>query len=378
MKQGSKVHKTLERQDHITVPVETVSAEDRFGLRIWNSIDSLRRLRETGLTRELEVWGVVEDEVVIGIIDEISTQCPDEAMEAAILEDQRRGSESKGSGSKSQQLPPDQRTLTDFLTSSQNSNVPERNSAFLGTLQEEKPRKYYLKDIKTRQSRTLPGSGPASRPTHMQLMLYHRLLSALAANEVPAYSVFRRYSLDAGAPFSDKFIAEVANLNIASYEPPADVVDDEPLLLPTLREDPLNELLAHNTLESLWSLLITECARTFHSSSYGSPSTISPLLVAEFRTASPKRGSEEEILEQAGTIIGQRCFAFDAAGIERYIRSEMAWWKGERPAVGVEVEEAFKCRICEFADGCTWRATKVDEGLKKARLRHTARAKSEV
>jgi exonuclease V len=33
----------------------------------------------------------------------------------------------------------------------------------------------------------------------------------------------------------------------------------------------------------------------------------------------------------------------------------MNWWKGERTPRGVEVMEAWKCRICEFADECEWR-----------------------
>jgi exonuclease V len=56
----------------------------------------------------------------------------------------------------------------------------------------------------------------------------------------------------------------------------------------------------------------------------------------------------------------------------------MDWWKGKRETKGVDIEEAFKCRICEFADGCTWRATKIEEGLQKARLRKEGRKKSEV
>ena len=35
----------------------------------------------TGLTRELEVMGVVDGEVIIGIIDELSYACPDEELE---------------------------------------------------------------------------------------------------------------------------------------------------------------------------------------------------------------------------------------------------------------------------------------------------------
>ena len=46
----------------------------------------------------------------------------------------------------------------------------------------------------------------------------------------------------------------------------------------------------------------------------------------------------------------------------------MQWWRGDRPAQGVEIEEAFKCRSCDFADDCEWRLKKVDEAKEKLRL----------
>ena len=373
MKQGSSVHKELEEQVHVEVAIEVVSKEDRFGLRIWNAIQGLRTLRATGLTRELEVFGVVEDEVVIGIIDEISTICPDEAMEAAILEDLQRAKAGKGSKSKADQLPADQRTLTDFLTSSQNGSILENNPAFLGTLQQERPKTHYIKDIKTRQSRTLPAPGSPSRPTHMQLMLYHILLSALASNAVSGAKVFNRYRLKPEDRFSDKFIAEIANLDIASMYPSRG--DGPPQSQPT---DPLTELLEHNNLSLLWNLLISEYALTFPT--HLGQIAISPLLTAEFRTASARVSAEstDATMEAAGTLIGRRSFPFDARIIEKYIKDEMAWWKGERETKGVDIEEAFKCRMCEFADGCTWRVTKIEEGLQKAKMRKEGRKKSEV
>ena len=286
---------------------------------------------------------------------------------------ERRLGSRKGSKNKVEQLPTDQRTLTDFLTSSQNGSVLEKNPAFLGTLQQERPKTHYIKDIKTRQSRTLPAPGSPSRPTHMQLMLYHVLLSALASNAVPAQKIFQRYRLKSDVQFSDKLIAQIANVNISNW-PAKDSSS------PRADQDPLAELLAHSTLTSLWRLMVSEYALTFPTHLGQVP--ISPLLTAEFRTAAARRSLESEdgnrTTEAAGTVIGQRSFPFDAGIIEKYINDEMAWWKGKRETKGVDIEEAFKCRICEFAEGCTWRATKIEEGLQKARLRKDGRKKSEV
>jgi exonuclease V len=97
------------------------------------------------------------------------------------------------------------------------------------------------------------------------------------------------------------------------------------------------------------------------------PSTsLSPILRAEFRYA------------KTGDIIGSQLTVYETDIIETYIAEEMAWWKGRREAKGVEIEEAFKCRICDFADNCSWRKTKVEEAIEKSRLRREAKEKSAV
>ena len=161
---------------------------------------------------------------MIGVLDLVSTRCPDEEMEAAMLEQarveaSRRGGGVLGRGGKkasAEALAPDQRSLKDFMTSSQNGGkVLESTPSLLrSSLQQHQYQQqerhsaasspttmgptYYITDIKTRQSRTLPPPGAQSKPTHMQLMLYHRLLTSLAAGEVPAEKIFERYKLRPG------------------------------------------------------------------------------------------------------------------------------------------------------------------------------------
>lgn len=369
MKQGSSVHKELEEQVHTEVPVEVVTREDRFALRIWNIIQGLRTLMRTGMTRELEVWGILEGEVVNGIVDQITTTSPDEYAEAQMLEDMERARQKseQNRANKGRKLKPapssDQRTLTEYLTS-QSGSILENAAghAFLGTLHEQ-PRTLYLVDVKTRQSQTLPPVGSQLRPTHYQLMLYHRLFCTLAANGVPADRIFARYGVDPDAPLSDTFIAQITKFDIgfdstSNRNDPWDSNDDE---------DFVTELLNHNTLNSLWSLMITEFSRFV---SVPSPSasiqTVSPFLTAEFRSAIN------------GGLIGKRHFIFDGTALEAHVSDELKWWRGEREAKGVEIEEAFKCRICDFAEDCTWRKTKVEEGVHKARLRKEQREKCGV
>jgi exonuclease V len=63
--------------------------------------------------------------------------------------------------------------------------------------------------------------------------------------------------------------------------------------------------------------------------------------------------------------------------LDAYVNDEISWWRGERDTKGVDIEDASKCRICEFAEGCSWREEKLEEAKKKARLRNGPR-KSEV
>ncbi|KAK5119521.1 hypothetical protein LTR85_007621 [Meristemomyces frigidus] len=360
MSQGSSVHKVLEEQVHTEVPVDVVTKEDRFALRIWNIIQGLRTLRRTGMTRELEVWGLLDGEMVNGIIDEITTTCPDDQMEAQLLEDAEKAVETGANkGRKRKPLPSDQRTLTDYLTSSQTASILEQQDGglgWLGTLQE-KPKTLYVVDVKTRQSKTLPAPGSQTRPTQYQLMIYHRLFSRLAANMVPAERIFQRYDVDPNAMFSDTFIAQMSTLDIGFEH---DTGDSEEWEAPNATQDSVSELLAHNNLTALWSLMITEFSKAV------STLTISPLLTAEYRAAAD------------GSLIGRRSFAFDAEQLDTYVQDEIKWWRGQRETKGVEIEEAFKCKICEFYEGCTWRQTKAEEGLQKARLRQEKRRRSEV
>ena len=64
-------------------------------------------------------------------------------------------------------------------------------------------------------------------------------------------------------------------------------------------------------------------------------------------------------------VIGTKIFDVNRDTTNHYVHQVLLWWDGKRPARGVEVEDAHKCRICEFEEGCTWRAAKIAELAKK-------------
>ncbi|CZR62128.1 uncharacterized protein PAC_12025 [Phialocephala subalpina] len=338
MKQGSAVHKVLEDQVHTTVKVDIETKEDAWGLRIWNVIQGLKTLRDTGMTRELEIWGTVDGLVVNGVIDELSYICPDAELEESIEKPTTQD-----------EPPPDQTTLTEFFKA-EGSSIAEATRS----KRRPQPKKVYLCDVKTRGVKSLP-SASAFKPTKIQLMLYHRLLSLLATNTVDFSILTTRYNLDATRTFSDSFIAQVGSLNEEFFSAKTSQTSNsqsQGLDISQSSQDSTTILLAHNNLNSLWSLMINEFQITLPSGS----ASLGNVLKAEYRS------------RDTGEIVGAKAFMMDNDELTRYVEREMQWWKGEREPVGVVIEEAFKCRSCDFAESCEWRLKKVEEAKEKVRM----------
>lgn len=352
MKRGSTVHKVLEEQVHQVVPIDVQTREDNWGLKLWNVIQGLRTLRATGMTRELEVYGTVDGLVVTGIIDELSYTSTDPALEAKLA----------GSDRKRDEPPPDQTTIQDFFkgrssaaSNGQSGGRQTHDKVEAMSSKRSRSQKVYLTDVKTRNHKSLP-KGPSFRGTEMQLMLYRRLLASLVNNDMDAEIIFERFGVSSSRPFSDSLIAQLSglDLNLSTH---ADEGSVNPI---ESEDDAMDELLAHNNLGKLWSLMVQE----YQLALPNGPGSLSPVLQAEFRAA------------QGGHIIGSKTFAYDHERIEKYVAEEIRWWRGDRPARGVDVEEAFKCGICEFADTCSWRLHKIEEATGRSRVRGNTQAPS--
>ncbi|KAG8528199.1 uncharacterized protein KY384_007116 [Bacidia gigantensis] len=376
MKQGTAIHKVLEEQVHTTVVVDVRTKEDSWGLRIWNVIQGLRTLRETGMTRELEIWGTVDGLVMNGIIDELSYTCPDRELEHA------------QESTKSDQTPldADQATITDFLGPS--GTLESNGMDIIKTLQstaQKRNQRVYVADVKTRGVKTLP-KGSTFRPTLLQLMLYHRTLAELATNKVDPIVLFDRYNLNPDTPFTDGFIAQVGSLNDNIHDSsvlPSEASQQESMSSEYVTaasnqsqaksnsmeyataasqqtqsslastQDSMTQLLGHNSIRELWYLMIREFALTLP---HGAKS-LGNVLKAEYRDST------------SGDIMGAKTFLYDENTIEKYLSSELEWWRGERAAQGVSPSEAFKCGSCEFFDDCSWRKNKIEDAVNKMRDR---------
>ncbi|KKZ62810.1 hypothetical protein EMCG_02805 [[Emmonsia] crescens] len=388
MKQGTVVHKELEDQVHTTVPVEIMTREDGWALRIWNVIQGLRTLRVSGMTRELEVWGNVDGEIVTGIIDQLSYECPDDELEASAEASYADLRTSKAL------LPEYQTSITEFFLSPAGGGrrlsdigvtKPEQDVESSTTMASEAPsKKIYITDIKTRgkSSRSIPSvSSTGFRPTHLQLQLYYHFLTRLATtDDVTIDAIAARYNLETEKPFSDSFIAQIGSLNDQFFDASQDL--DADYMVPSSdaeggggfaasSQDSMTTLLEHNSLSRLWKLMKSQHRLTFIPPNTANTITttmtdhsqpqddlqqdtpllttlISPVLTATYITPP---SSPDEYMQ----YLGSRSFLFNPSSLYGYLADEMRWWRGHRQPRGVPVIEAWKCRICEFREECTWR-----------------------
>ena len=329
MKGGSKLHQKLEDEIYTTVTIEVTKKEDAFGLKIWNLIQGLRTLRDTGMTRELEVWGLVDGHVVNGVIDNLSYENPDPEFEDAVRRSQSSQEPTKGATN-------DQKITTFFHSSAKPTK-----------------RQIFITDVKTRASRHIP-SGAALRPSTIQLFLYHRFLSEMAAGRLDFLRILARYGLEPDEQFSDIFISQIGSLHDEIFQDALDDSTTQQAASPvSSTSSSTPDLIRYRTLRQLITLLETELRLTFPDGA----GSVGSLVNVEYRKRARRNadGIEEPDDEVAGSLLGANVLFVDPNALDLYLRKDLEWWEGKRAPHGVQIEEAYKCRSCEFASECEWR-----------------------
>ncbi|KAK1249428.1 hypothetical protein MKX07_002944 [Trichoderma sp. CBMAI-0711] len=353
MQQGSKVHKKLEDEVHTTVKVEILNKEDGFGLRLWNLVQGLRTLRDTGMTRELEVWGLIDGNLVNGVIDHLSYDNPNPEFEEEL-------------SSQANETSLNQSFISDYFP-------PPKSSKSSGS-----SRQIFLTDVKTRGTLS-PISPAVIRPAKIQLLLYHRLLSDMAAGKLDYFRVFRRYGLDADERFSDTFMSQIGELhdeiffdtptssaeesaasqhqNATNNQHAAPQTDNATIDL----SPGVPDLLKYGSLRELLALVDEEIRLTFPRGA----DSLGPILRVQY------------VFREDGRELNVHDFPVSKQVLDAYLAGDMSWWKGERRPRGVRIEEAFKCSSCEFSASCRWRRDQDEERVKRTQER-VNRAKQAV
>jgi exonuclease V len=421
MTAGSRVHKQLEDQVHETVRVEVATREDAMGVRLWNMVHGLRMLAETGLAREVQVWGTVQGHLVSGVIDGLSWEDP-EGGEAAggAGEEEAMAAEAVVGGEEPAVERPRRRRGRPSKKQKEAEAEWERArlAARQGTLDtyvlaaKKAPRRVvYLTDVKTRGSMTIPPPS-AIIPARVQLNLYRQFINDMLADKLSFLKVVRRYGADPDEPFTDAFLAQMAGLDedalktdgrgssgeereeevavkgespVKEASPVGDVSEaapvkhESPAASPsTPQNDDASDsdssssyvpppspqqpsVLRYRTLRAIIPLIKESLAAAFPQGA----ASVSPRLCVEYR----HRGD--------GEIVKRVVFDADARELGDYVANDMAWWTGERAPHGVSLEDTFKCRSCDFADECEWRQRLDLERLHAARERLALRRERE-
>ncbi|KAK4045981.1 hypothetical protein OIV83_006466 [Microbotryomycetes sp. JL201] len=174
---GKAVHRDLETQamGEAVVSVTVKGKEDWWALRVMNTIVALGTLLETGLAREIPVVGFVDEFLVLGIVDEVvrkpKTRPPPQP-------------ETKPSPLKKKGPAQDmsQQKLDSFFSVSpgrpDGSWKDDTDKSKATDQRAPRDWSFFLVDSKTRYNRSLPPEAE-TKPSRLQLMLYHRLLSAM-------------------------------------------------------------------------------------------------------------------------------------------------------------------------------------------------------
>ena len=72
------------------------------------------------------------------------------------------------------------------------------------------------------------------------------------------------------------------------------------------------------------------------------------------------------------SVIALKDVFYDDLWLETRLLHSARYWHGEREAVGVDIEEAWKCGRCEFADVCEWRRRRANECARSNSLHNVA------
>ncbi|KAI5118385.1 hypothetical protein M0805_005847 [Coniferiporia weirii] len=207
---GKKVHRALEKEVHKKeLIIETMSVEESWALRLLDTLSRLETLKEKHVCREIPVWGVIHNEAISGVIDELLLTQRKPVPESR--EQIPAGSSSTSPITKKRRL--DWQAEPDALPVSKDKASPPPT---------EMPRPVFgetsttirILDNKTRKSRGLPSHND-TLPSRLQLMLYWRLLRQVLSFDPDIFRNFcSRLGLNLKLPFSKSFQANMSALVI--------------------------------------------------------------------------------------------------------------------------------------------------------------------
>lgn len=170
-----------------------------------------------------------------------------------------------------------------------------------------------LLDYKTRCRNSLP-SAAQKKGNALQLMLYKSMLDHLTCGRVQANLLSQHLKLDFTVALSTGPIEHIKQCGLTS--------------LFTSEETQLTfGQVAESTIRLIAGLDL--------------PLVSSLLVQYEYQVT--------------GEVIGVNSVVYDELWMKAEVENSLRFWLGEKPAKGVDIEDAWKCGVCQFGDICVWR-----------------------
>ncbi|KAK2461457.1 hypothetical protein APHAL10511_005920 [Amanita phalloides] len=388
-KQGQAVHKKLEQELGLKeLQVSVTSQEERWALKILNFIMGIEGILSSGYTRELPVFGIIHDQIVAGVIDEVK---------CFLYHSSNVDVNSSGNDRS-------QTHIHDYFAS-QNSLKKKAGKRFTYVLQ--------LLDTKTRWNDSLP-SFEDTLPSRLQVMIYYRLLSDLVSESVPFDFplLWRKLRLNSVQLFSTSFLVgaglvtgddqdrtacldelvlllrrTVKKLDLVGVDPELQIVyrlrpkrvkkgKPDPELGATGQEDLALALAIEASLRDLQARQdqvqedISETSQILSDADADSPSISAYATPPDHMhnhsdNAHDKPAHFPNNLENDDAehfkIVGTREFYYDEGFLNNYMADVLQWWYGTRKPRGVPLHLTRRCFSCEYSTGCEWREEKARE-----------------
>ncbi|KAG0702735.1 exonuclease V a 5' deoxyribonuclease-domain-containing protein [Suillus ampliporus] len=216
LKRGASIHKALEREVMPEkLPVRISTNEERWALRLFNLTAGLQQLVLDGLTRELPVFGITHGQVVFGIIDEVTRHVPSEVNGRYNLVKRSSVSPESSPVKKKQCRSPSPKHTLAFY-SDQSTSTESRVADQLPAEEEVYDNSVAGNSIsrpihpqRTFYRSSLPPEEDAVS-SQLQLMIYHRLLSALLSPETFDFgALWAKQNVNPCQSFSRKFVEDI-------------------------------------------------------------------------------------------------------------------------------------------------------------------------
>ena len=217
-------------------------------------------------------------------------------------------------------------------------------------------RELTILDYKTRKTNTLPSL--AQRKGHaLQLMIYKQMLDGFTCGTTGVMLLAKHIGLKFDLPLSDSVLEYIEKCGLLSLFEGS--VDGCPIGQPKA-EDPISGIIegSNDRKRRRYS-----CPAI----TFGVVMKVIAECITHIQLPLVTRLLIQYEYQKSGVVIGVETVEYNEKWMKDMLEHSLGFWRGSRPASGVDIEDLWKCDHCQFKDVCVWRMKKVLESSPAAR-----------